>query len=291
MTRPLSVVEDERVDPGSQAAALAGSQAAARAAGVLGRAIHDVRAAFALLTRVPVGRDPVRGAGVRAHAVVGGILGSAALLPVALLGGDMPVVAAILAVAVLAIVSGGLHLDGLADTFDALVAVGPDAAERARRDPAIGAAGATALIVVIALDVALLAGPLMEAGPLLAGLACVIAASVSRSAPAVLALVARPATGAGGLAAWFARGVGRTDVAVTLASAAFISLALGSLAGRAELAAGGAAGLAAGVLAGAALIRLRRQFDGDLLGATVEIAFASSLLATATLVALLAPAS
>lgn len=291
MTRPLVVVEDEPADAESQGAAPRGSQAATPAAGVLGRAIDDVRAAFALLTRLPVGSALVRGTGVRAYAVVGAVLGSAALLPLALLGGHMPMVAAILAVAVLAILSGGLHLDGLADTFDALVAVGPDGAERARRDPAIGAAGATALILVVGLDVALLAGPLMEGGPLLAGLACVVASSVSRSTPAVLALATRSATGAEGLAAWFARDLHRTDIAVTLGSAWVISLALGLVIGSAALAVGAAVGLAVSLLAGFALIRLRRRLDGDLLGASVELGFASSLLATATLVALLAPAS
>lgn len=278
MTRPFAAVEEHVEGAGPTAVPTRGS---------LLRVLNEVRAALALLTRVPVGEATVGGTGVGAYAVVGAILGSVASLPIWALGAQMPIVAAILAVAVLAILSGGLHLDGLADTFDALVAVGPDAAERARRDPAIGAAGATALILVITLDVALLAGPLTEVGPLFAGLACVIAGAVSRSTPAVLALVARSAARPEGLAAWFARGVRRTYVAIALASAAFITLGLAVFAGRAELAVGGVAGLAASALAGSALVRLRGQLDGDVFGASVEVGFASTLLATATLVALL----
>jgi adenosylcobinamide-GDP ribazoletransferase len=57
----------------------------------------------------------------------------------------------VLLVALLALITGGLHLDGLADLFDAL---GGGRGERARmlelmRDPRIGAHGATALVLVL----------------------------------------------------------------------------------------------------------------------------------------------
>ena len=57
----------------------------------------------------------------------------------------------------LAAVSGGLHLDGLADTADALVAPDAYAAERAREDPSVGPGGAVALLVVLGAEVAALA--------------------------------------------------------------------------------------------------------------------------------------
>jgi adenosylcobinamide-GDP ribazoletransferase len=65
----------------------------------------------------------------------------------------------LIAVAALALMSGGIHLDGLADTADALAA----GSERARalaimRDSRIGTFGALALIFTIALKVAALAG-------------------------------------------------------------------------------------------------------------------------------------
>ena len=92
--------------------------------------------------------SPARGTGGRVR-LVGALIGAARCsMPCCLAVGDLvPTVAAILAMAMLAVLSGGLHLDGLADTFDALVAAGPDAAERARKDPAVGAAGATTLIL------------------------------------------------------------------------------------------------------------------------------------------------
>jgi adenosylcobinamide-GDP ribazoletransferase len=59
--------------------------------------------------------------------------------------------AALLVIATLALLTGGLHLDGLADWFDAL---GGGRADRERmleimRDPAIGAHGASALMLVL----------------------------------------------------------------------------------------------------------------------------------------------
>jgi adenosylcobinamide-GDP ribazoletransferase len=59
--------------------------------------------------------------------------------------------AALLAVASVALITGGLHLDGLADLFDAL---GGGRGERQRmleimRDPRVGAHGASALVLVL----------------------------------------------------------------------------------------------------------------------------------------------
>ena len=55
-------------------------------------------------------------------------------------GQGHPGPAAISALAIVAILSGGLHLDGLADTSDALAAPA-GAADRARTDPRAGTAG------------------------------------------------------------------------------------------------------------------------------------------------------
>ena len=77
-------------------------------------------AAIALLTRVPVRTDGHAPAGAAAFGLVGAVLGLAARS--ALLAGAAPLPGAVLALAVLAIASGALHLDGLADTADALVA-------------------------------------------------------------------------------------------------------------------------------------------------------------------------
>jgi adenosylcobinamide-GDP ribazoletransferase len=289
MTRPLLVADAPAADaPAADALApdLLAPSATTEAKNV-GRPgpIGELRAAVGMLTRVPLPGPPAAGTGAPAFAIVGALLGLTALMPLVVLGTAVPVAAAILAIAVVAILSGGLHLDGLADTFDALVAVGPEAAERARRDPAVGAAGATALILVLGLDVAALASLLASRGPVFGGLACVVAASVSRLVPVVLARLARSAAADAGLGAWFVRRTRRGDVAVAvttgLALLAAVSIAVGSW----SLAIGGVAGGAASVGLGLSLVRLRRTIDGDLLGASVELAFASTVVAIAALAA------
>jgi adenosylcobinamide-GDP ribazoletransferase len=185
----------------------------------------------------------------------------------------------------MAILSGGLHLDGLADTVDALAAVGPDAAERARRDPAVGPAGATALILVLGLDVAMLANLLANGGAVYAGLACVVAGAVSRLVPAVVARLARLEAVEGGLGAWFVRRTSTRDVAIVVATCVVIALASSIVAGGAELIAAGLLGGIGATALSLVLVRLRHQLDGDLLGASVEITFAMTLFAAAVLAA------
>jgi adenosylcobinamide-GDP ribazoletransferase len=281
MTHPLRVVDDDADD----ASAVAATSAPDRVGRRLRQPIDEVRAAVAMLTRLPVSGGPVTTTGVRAFALVGAFLGLVTLVPLLALGALVPAAAAILAVALLALLSGGLHLDGLADTFDALVAVGPDAAERARRDPAVGAAGATALMLVLALDVAALTTLLANDGPVVAGVACVVAGSVSRLVPAVVAWRARSAAQGDGLGAWFVRRTGLADVAVVVGTALVIALFCAFAVGSPALLIAGIAGGAGSVGLGVGLVRLRGTIDGDLLGASVEIAFAVTVLAIAILAA------
>jgi adenosylcobinamide-GDP ribazoletransferase len=253
--------------------------------GIARGSLAELRAALAMLTRLPLPGSPSVRTGVQGYPLVGALLGLVTLAPLLALGTTVPVVSAILAVAMLAVLSGGLHLDGLADTFDALAAIGPNAAERARKDPAVGAAGATALVLTLAIDVAAVASLLATIGALGAGLACVVAGSVSRLMPPVLARRYRAAAPPDGLGAWFVRRTARTDVIVALASSVVVALTVAVVAGWPELALGGLIGGAVALGVGAALVRLRGQLDGDLLGASVEMAFATTLLATAALAA------
>src|SRR4249919_1223005 len=146
-------------------------------------------AAVAFLTRVPVARlvaldgaDVARGAalfplvGAAIGAAVGGTAyGFARVVP--------PLVAAGIALAVGALLTGALHLDGLADTADALGASSHDRALEIMRDHATGAYGATA----IALD-------LLVKGSALGGLAgqraviayAIAAGALSRAVPVAL---------------------------------------------------------------------------------------------------------
>jgi adenosylcobinamide-GDP ribazoletransferase len=123
--------------------------------------LRGARAAFVFLTRVPVGGHPytpVEWAWSAAHfplvgVVVGGILAVVhrALAPLGLLADSVFVVAESL------LLTGALHEDGLADTFDAL----GGAPDRERifeilKDSRVGAFGACALLVSFAGRVALL---------------------------------------------------------------------------------------------------------------------------------------
>jgi adenosylcobinamide-GDP ribazoletransferase len=247
--------------------------------------IDEVRAALGMLTRLPVQGSPDARTGARAFAIVGGLLGLAASVPLLALGTTVPIVSAILAVAVLASLSGGLHLDGLADTFDALVALGPDAAERTRQDPAVGAAGATALMVILGLDVAALAELLAARGVAVAGFACVVAGVVSRVVPVLLARIDARAVSGAGLGDWFVRRTSLVDGIVAVLTGLTIVVGSALVIGQPLLAiAGGVAG-AGSVGLGMSLVRLRGRLDGDGLGASVELAVATTLVVMTVVVA------
>jgi adenosylcobinamide-GDP ribazoletransferase len=239
-------------------------------------------ASVAFLTRVPVGRFvelggedvarggvlfPVVGAGI--GAVVGGIATALAHpLP--------PLAAAAVALAAGALLTGGLHLDALADTADALAASTRARALEIMRDHAIGAYGAIALVLDLLVKAAAIAA-LASRHHALASLAA--AGAVSRAAPVALGAALPYARPGGGTGASIAAGAGwRALVACVLAAA------LAAVAGVDGLV---AAGVAAAV---AAAIGLGSRVwiggvTGDTLGAAVEL---SELAALLTLVALLA---
>jgi adenosylcobinamide-GDP ribazoletransferase len=243
----------------------------------------EVRAALALLTRLRVEVPRPGASGAAAFGAVGALIGLGGLVPLVLLGLGLPVVAAILALAVMAIASGGLHLDGLADTADALLAPDSEAAERARRDPAIGAGGAAALIFVLGLDAASLAALAGRPGPVTAVLACLLAATGSRAAAVGLGRLVR-ATASGGLGGWFAATTTGAASAAALGTAALAATVAGVVGRSIGLPVACLVGIALGLAAGGWIVRARGRLDGDALGATVEITFAAILLAAAVLV-------
>jgi adenosylcobinamide-GDP ribazoletransferase len=249
--------------------------------GALARTVGTVRAAFALLTRLPVSSGDEASSGAAAFPLVGAVVGVVGAVPLALAGTAQPVLASLLAIAAMAVLTGVFHLDGLADTADALVAPYPAAAERARQDPSVGPGGVVALVLVLATEVAALAGLASSSGGWLAGAALVVAATVARTLPVVAVQLAPGRVPPDGFSGWFARRVGQVDgvVAVLLAAAltAGVALAVGSV----VVALGGAAGAIAGLVIAGAIVPLRGQLDGDGLGAIVELTFAAALIATA----------
>jgi adenosylcobinamide-GDP ribazoletransferase len=242
------------------------------------------RAAMAMLTRLPLAPANRATAGARAFGLVGALVGLVGAVPLVGLGAFMAPVGAILAIGAVAVVSGALHLDGLADTADALVAGGAEASERARKDPSIGPGGAVALILVMGLQIVATVLLIERSGALQAGLACVVGCAGSRVAPVIVARATASKARQGGLAAWFEQQSTGWDAVLAASSAAGVAVLAGILAGSQALVAGGVLGFAIGMGLSLGVIRLRGQLDGDGLGAAVELTFAASLVSTAAIV-------
>ena len=239
-----------------------------------------VRAAVGLLTRVPVAVPRSSSTGAAAFPLVGAAIGIAGAAPILVLPARDAALAAILAMVVVVLLDGALHLDGLADSADGLAAGDTAASERARTDPRIGAGGAATLVLVILVDVtslALLAG----SGRLLAALSLVAAATVGRATVAAFApWIPRRLDGFG---AWFGAGTTPIAAAVAVVQLVGITAAVCLVAGTAmpAIAVVVGAGVAAAALVG--LARAQSGATGDAHGAAIELGFAAALVAAAIL--------
>ena len=121
-----------------------------------------MRSALTMFTAIPVPGSwhgvPVSPRVIAWLPPLGGVLGAVAGLPAALVLWRAPgagLLGAVLAVVVLALLTRGLHLDGLADTADGLGSRAP--AERAleiMRRSDIGPFGVVTLVLVLAVDLA-----------------------------------------------------------------------------------------------------------------------------------------
>jgi adenosylcobinamide-GDP ribazoletransferase len=160
--------------------------------------------------------------------------------------------------------TGGLHLDGLADCLDGLA--GSDLVQRRAimRDSRIGVFGAAGLTLLLILLVA----SLSEVAAATRGRLLLLAPAIGRVAPLLAGGWLRPATPGQGLAAAFAAGLSRwagpTNAVVGVALATWLLGPWGAAI---------AAGALVVALLGARFAALR--FDGitgDVLGAVVELA-------------------
>ena len=184
---------------------------------------------------------------------------------------------AALAVAAVAALTGGLHLDGLADTADGLGSRRPaDGALEVMRRPDIGPMGVAALVLVLLIQVAAVAAvprpPLAAAALVLAEVTGRVSVVIATSSPA-----ARPG-GFGALVAGRTTAAARALTAGVLACAA---AAAGLAAGGPGLAARGLAAVLAGLLAGALLQRTAERrlggLTGDVFGAILQVSAATVL--------------
>jgi adenosylcobinamide-GDP ribazoletransferase len=251
-------------------------------------AFAELRAAVGFLTRVPV-RVPAADldrTGAAAFGLVGAATGLVASVPLLILGPRLALPAAVLALLVVVIASGGLHLDGLADTADALASPTADAAERARADPRAGPAGVAAVVLDLLLAAALLAA-LAAREPRMAAVALVLATGGSRAAPPVAAWIERNGRRATrvGLGGWFSARVTTVDVQVSVVTTALLAAGGAALLGGAGVAIGTVVGTGFATGAAALLVARRGQLDGDGYGAIVEVTFLSILAGIAVQIA------
>jgi adenosylcobinamide-GDP ribazoletransferase len=244
-------------------------------------ALRPAAAAITFLTCAPLGRfvrvDPGDvGRGAWLFPAVGGAVGGASGLLADVAAGWLPALAAGgLAVGAAALLTGALHLDALADTADALGARTREQALEIMRDHAVGAFGATALVVVCLLDAAVL-GTLAETDDAaLVGLAAGAAGRAAMLPSALVLPYARTAEGQGCLLV----GIGAATVALGVGVTVLLALPAGS-AGVWGVGAAALAALGLGLLA-------KRRFGGvtgDVLGATAKLAETAALVAGAAVV-------
>jgi adenosylcobinamide-GDP ribazoletransferase len=242
---------------------------------------HDFLACLRFFSRLPIpvlkGEVDPHGAAIFVRALAlapfaGAVLGlcGGVVLVFARALGAPPNVAALLALACAALLTGAMHEDGLADVADGFG--GGSSRERKleiMRDSRIGAYGATALILGFGLRAAALAALAVAPGRAL--LVMIAAGAVSRAAclaPLVLLPPAR-ADGAGGAASALTQAQARPAFLAALAFAA-----LPGFAGAGLFACAGALALAAAGVYGLCLLA-RAQIGGqtgDVAGAAQQVA-------------------
>jgi adenosylcobinamide-GDP ribazoletransferase len=259
---------------------------------------NGLRLAATLLTVIPLGRGSGRATGgsplpapdrgtageaitwAPAVGLLLGLVAAGVLLAADRPLGAGPLTGAALAIAALALLSRGLHLDGLADLADGLGSGKPaDAALDIMRKSDIGPLGVVTLVFTVLIQVAALAHATQAGGPA-RGASAVIAAVVTgrlamtwacrRGVPA-----ARP-DGLGALVAATVRpGVAVAETVVVLAAAVAAVLSWGAITWT----------LPVGVVAGIAVafglerhsVRRLGGITGDVLGALCEVAATAAL--------------
>lgn len=236
---------------------------------LLARTLARLALAFRFLTRLPVPGPPVApgdlGGALAFFPLPGAVLGLLLLGAAELLEGRLaPGVTAALLVALLAWLTGGLHLDGAADTADGLSGGRGDRGRTLEimRDSRIGAHGAATVAALLVAKTAAVA-ELLGRGEAWALLAAPALARFAAVPLVVLFPYARPE----GLGRSFHDGGGARELAVAAALALAILAPLGP----------GAAPPAAAALAAALVLALlvRRRLGGltgDVYGAAIELA-------------------
>lgn len=201
---------------------------------------------------------PLVGAGI--GTVVGGIAQG-------LSGSLTAPIAALLGLAAGAVLTGVLHLDGLADTADAFGATTRERALEIMRDHAVGAYGTVAVVLDLALKAAALSVLATRHDALLYA---VCATAAARAVPVVLSAVLPYARASGIGDAVQTTGIPRVVAAVAIAVALAVVL-------HAPIVLAAAAG--AVLIVGPAARRALGGVTGDVLGAAAELCEVGALVA------------
>jgi adenosylcobinamide-GDP ribazoletransferase len=167
------------------------------------------------------------------------------------------------------LLTGGLHLDGLADCLDGLGGRDPEHRLAIMRDSRIGAFGALGLILLLLLEIA----ALTELPSGVQARALLVVPAVARATPPLLARLFPPARREG-LGAAFGAGVGALAAPIALSIALVVAIvALRAL------------GIVVVIVAVASALIVTRFFvarvsgiTGDVLGAAIELAELAGLL-------------
>lgn len=237
-----------------------------------------VRLSLTTLTLLPV-RGPTRvdrtAAGVAMGVAPGvglllGLLAGGVLEGVLALTDGGALLAAALAVAVLAALTRGLHLDGLADTVDGLASyLPPEQARAVMKKPDLGPLGMAAVALSLLVQVGGLVACVAAGRGLLA---VVLAVVTARVAVAAACTPSTPAAAPGGLGAMVAGTVPRAVALILSAAVAGGAALAGAATGSGPLqpALAVLAGLAAARLLRTHAVRRLGGLTGDVLGALVE---------------------
>jgi adenosylcobinamide-GDP ribazoletransferase len=181
-----------------------------------------------------------------------------------------PLLSALLVLTLWKLLTGGIHLDGLADCLDGLAGTGPAHSLSIMKDSRVGVFGVIGLILFLLLALIALA----ELPPALRWRALLLAPMAGRFTPVVLASFHAAATPERGYGSEFIRSVKLSAVAL---NSAVVPAAAGFILWPWGLAAV-AIGLAAAWLWAAFLSKRLEGLTGDVLGAGVELAELAVLL-------------
>jgi adenosylcobinamide-GDP ribazoletransferase len=243
--------------------------------------VNGLRLAIGTLTVFPVRAPEVTRATAGRAMVLAPLVALQLWVPAGVVlevDGPSPLLAAALAVGLLALLTRGMHLDGLADTADGLGSGRP--AEQAldvMRRGDVGPFGVVTLALVLLVQVVALA-QLHVTGFGLPGLAAALV--VSRLALPLACSAGVPAARVDGLGATVAGSVSRTMalVAVLLAQAAVVGVVVVTGAPLQVLVLA-PLGLLAGLAVTWRAVRRLGGVTGDVLGAAVEATFTAALVA------------